>query len=147
MVTLPDPEPGLVIHYNYLWRSEADAGRESGVKDRPCAVILALRRDKDKVTVVVAPITHSVPRDASVAIEVPPETKRRLGLDDAPSWLIADDLNYFLWPGPDLRPLPGATSPHRFAYGYLSNAITHTAIAKVRELMRAGRTKPSGRTE
>jgi len=38
-VPLPAPELGLVISYAYLWSSEADAGREEGGKDRPCAVV------------------------------------------------------------------------------------------------------------
>jgi hypothetical protein len=37
-VTWPAPQPGLLIRYFYLWeREEARAGREEGVKDRPCA--------------------------------------------------------------------------------------------------------------
>ena len=146
-MALPEPVPGLVIHYNYLWRSDAEAGRESGAKDRPCAVILAVTRQEGKVTVVVAPITHSVPQRLDVAIEIPLETKRRLGLDDAPSWLIADDLNYFVWPGPDLRPVPGKTSPRRFAYGHLPNALTRRALEKVRDLMRKGKSKAAQRKD
>ena len=38
----PVPRPGLVIRYSYLWESEAGAGREEGVKDRPCAIILVM---------------------------------------------------------------------------------------------------------
>ena len=41
-MTFPSPQPGLVIRYSYLWRREAAAGREEGVKDRPCAVIVAV---------------------------------------------------------------------------------------------------------
>ena len=37
----PAPEPGLIIRYAYLWRSEAFQGEEEGRKDRPCAVVLA----------------------------------------------------------------------------------------------------------
>ena len=33
-MTLPDPKPGLVVRYDYLWTHEAAAGREQG-KDRP----------------------------------------------------------------------------------------------------------------
>jgi hypothetical protein len=41
-VSWPTPTPGLVIRYSYLWRNEAAAGREEGVKDRPCAIVLAV---------------------------------------------------------------------------------------------------------
>jgi hypothetical protein len=32
-VSLPDPHPGLVIRYAYLWKREYDEGREEGSKD------------------------------------------------------------------------------------------------------------------
>jgi hypothetical protein len=35
VITLPKPEPGLVIRYSYLWHDEHRQGREEGVKDRP----------------------------------------------------------------------------------------------------------------
>jgi hypothetical protein len=41
----PTPRAGLVIRYSYLWQSEAAAGREDGVKDRPCAIVLAIDAD------------------------------------------------------------------------------------------------------
>lgn len=56
----PDPEPGLVIRYAYLWRREAAMGREEGVKDRPCAIVAAVREETDGLRVYVLPITHSV---------------------------------------------------------------------------------------
>lgn len=31
----PEPTPGLVIGYAYLWEREARAGRDESVKDRP----------------------------------------------------------------------------------------------------------------
>ena len=41
-----------------------------------------------------------------------------LGLDNQRSWIVVTELNDFLWPGPDLRPIPGI-SPRRFDYGML----------------------------
>jgi len=34
-MALPDPQPGLVISYSYLWHHEHRAGREEGLKSRP----------------------------------------------------------------------------------------------------------------
>jgi hypothetical protein len=115
---LPEPHPGLVIGYAFLWADEHDRGLEEGRKDRPCAIILAQRREGDGVRVTVAPITHAEPADAAMAVELPTETKRRLGLDEARSWVVVSELNRFLWPGPDLRPVSHATPDH-FAYGAL----------------------------
>jgi hypothetical protein len=30
--------------------------------------------------------------------------KRRLGLDSERSWIVLNEANQFIWPGPDLRP-------------------------------------------
>jgi hypothetical protein len=35
-------------------------------------------------------------------------SKKRLGLDAERSWIMITEANQFLWPGPDLRPVPGA---------------------------------------
>ena len=41
-MSLPKPEPGLVIRYSYLWHAGHRQGREEGVKDRPRAIVLAI---------------------------------------------------------------------------------------------------------
>jgi hypothetical protein len=38
-----------------------------------------------------------------MASRIPAATKRRLGLDDARSWIIVTESNRFIWPGRDLR--------------------------------------------
>ena len=52
-MTLPAPEPGLVVSYSYLWHREHEAGREEGAKNRPCVIVLALERGADGATIVV----------------------------------------------------------------------------------------------
>jgi hypothetical protein len=42
---IPNPEPGLVISYAYLWHHEHQAGREEGQKDRPSVIVLAIERE------------------------------------------------------------------------------------------------------
>jgi len=117
-MSLPTPAPGLVIRYAYLWRDEAARGREEGVKDRPCVVILAVKREDEHIRVRVAPITHTAPADPAAAVEIPYETGRRLGLDDDRSWIVTTETNVFTWPGPDLRPVDRRTG--RFAFGTLA---------------------------
>jgi len=53
----------MVICYAYLWHSEHEQGREEGVKDRPCAVLLAVADDAGEQKVIVLPIKHKPPRD------------------------------------------------------------------------------------
>ena len=117
-MTLPAPVPGLVIRYSYLWLREHEQGREEGVKDRPCAIIFAVVDEDGKTRVTVLPVTHSAPQNPSTAVEIPATTKLRLGLDHSRSWIVLDEGNEFFWPGPDLRPLPGANLASA-AYGVL----------------------------
>jgi len=142
-VSLPLPEPGLVIRYSYLWRDEARRGQEEGSKDRPCVVVLAVQRGEAGTTVLVAPITHSPPRETGTAIAFPVAVKRRLGLDDAPSWIVTDDLNAFDWPGPDLRPVPAADGA--MAYGHLPAKLTNALLDAVRDQVRRGGVGPTRR--
>jgi hypothetical protein len=114
---IPNPEPGLVISYAYLWHHEHRTGREEGQKDRPGVILLAGERATDGATVVtVLPITHRPPSDPASAIEIPPAVKRHLGLDTDRSWIIVNEGNEFLWPGYDLRKLPQSD---RYDYGFL----------------------------
>ena len=101
---IPNPEPGLVISYAYLWHHEHRVGLEEGQKDRPSVIVLAVEREADGATLVtVLPITHVAPSDPATAVEIPMPIKRHLGLDNDPSWIIVDEGNEFLWPGYDLR--------------------------------------------
>jgi hypothetical protein len=113
----------LVIRYSYLWASEADAGHEEGVKDRPCAIILMTRTVENQIRVYALPITHSTPADPSHAIEIPQITKRRLGLDAERSWVVLSEANDFIWPGPDLRPAING-NPESVVYGMLPRNFT-----------------------
>ncbi len=119
LAPLPEPVPGLVIRYSYLWHSEFRQGREEGQKDRPCAIVAAIRTDEDgDVRVLVLPVTHSPPKDLELAVEIPANVKQRLRLDEARSWVMLSEWNEFAWPGPDLRRLPGADASS-VVYGML----------------------------
>jgi hypothetical protein len=59
-MALPEPEPGLVISYAYLWHHEHQVGHEEGRKDRPCVIVVAAERASDGLTVVtVLPVIAS----------------------------------------------------------------------------------------
>jgi hypothetical protein len=114
---IPNPEPGLVISYAYLWHHEHQIGWEEGRKDRPSVIVLCVERETAGETVVIVlPITHSPPTDAAEAVEIPLPVKRHLGLDDERSWVMVAEGNEFLWPGYDLRKLP---HEDRYDYGFL----------------------------
>jgi hypothetical protein len=117
---LPEPVPGLVLHYAYLWHDQHRRGLGEGTKDRPCVVVLALAQAEaeGETVVTVAPVTHSPPRWPAEAVENPAATKRRLGLDGERSWIMLTEVNRFRWPGPDPRPVPGQRHT-RYDYGML----------------------------
>jgi hypothetical protein len=117
-MALPEPEPGLVISYAYLWHHEHESGQEEGRKDRPSVIVLTAERVSDgTIVVTVLPITHRAPDDPAAAVEIPPPVKRLLGLDLERSWIVVNEGNEFAWPGYDLRKVPSDSA--RYDYGFL----------------------------
>jgi hypothetical protein len=145
-VSLPVPKPGLVIRYAYLWESEARQGREEGTNDRPCAIVLVVLREGDHPIVRVLPVTHAPPGNSADALEIPLATKERLGLDSARSWVVLSEANDFIWPGPDLRPIPGG-DPGTVAYGFLPPGFMRVLRERLERRRREGRTRAVSRTE
>lgn len=140
-MALPEPELGLVISYAYLWHHEADTGLEEGRKDRPCVIVLAVEQYGGGKMVTVVPVTHAPPIQPAHAFEIPLAVKRHLGLDDAPSWVMLHEGNRFLWPGFDLRPVPGS----RYAYGFLPPRLFAAIVERFETVWRAGRSKALSR--
>ena len=134
-MAIPDPEVGLVIHFNYLWRRERQQGRESSRYPRPCAIVVAQRRQSDgAVVVVVVPITHSPPTGPTQAVELPLAVKRSLGLDEDRSWVVVDEVNEFVWPGYDLQP----NAKGEIAYGLIPPRLHEKIRRGVLACARAG---------
>jgi hypothetical protein len=116
-MTIPTPEPGLVVNYAYLWHREHEAGQEEGRKDRPSVIVLCVERPEVGTTVVtVLPITHVRPDQKGEGVEIPLAVKRHLGLDDEPSWILVSEGNEFVWPGYDLR---RRRKHDGYSYGFL----------------------------
>lgn len=139
-MTFPTPKPGLVIRYSFLWSHDHDVGADEAAKDRPCAIVVASRRDADGgVMVIVAQITHAAPQDPTASIPIPSSTCRDLGLDSGNHWLRLDELNRFVWPGYDLRTIPGQAGV--YAYGMLPKALFERLREGIlaRQQARAGR--------
>lgn len=114
---LPELHPGLILSYSFLWAEEHDAGKEDGRKGRPCAIVLTSAVADGKTAVTVVPITHAPHYDGD-ALEIPTAVAKIAGLDEEKAWVVVNELNTFLWPGPDLAPIPGR-KPEACAYGTL----------------------------
>lgn len=74
-------------------------------------VVVARIEEAAGTLILVAPVTHSAPEKATDAIEIPPNVKKLLGLDEDRSWIVVTELNRFIWPGPDIRPMPQTGTP------------------------------------
>lgn len=133
-----EPQVGAVISYSYLWADEATDGRQEGSKDRPAAIVMARADLGPSPVAYVLPITHVPPVESSDPrrMEIPPTIKSHLGLDEAPSWVVVDELNVFVWPGFDLRPVP-ASDPATCLYGILPRGFFLALRSKM--LAHAGR--------
>jgi hypothetical protein len=136
-VPLPEPRPGLVIRYDYLWSREAAAGRDLG-KERPTCLVAAMDPGPSPRFVVILPITHTRPDTDTIGIEIPARVREALGLDDAPSWIIVSEHNVDEWPNGGLASLPG--KPGVFSYGFIPPALFAQVKAKFLELYEKGKT-------
>jgi hypothetical protein len=77
---------------------------------------------------------------------LPLVTKQRLGLDAQRSWVVVSEINRFVWPGPDLRPV-SRTEPDRFDYGVLPLTIFRQVKAQLAACARAQRLRLVSRTD
>jgi hypothetical protein len=132
-VALPEPKPGLVIRYDYLWNREAASGRDHG-KDRPACLVAASDSNTKPRFVVILPITHSAPAGNTIGIAIPPRVRQALGLDDEPCWVIVLEHNIDAWPNGGLQPLPGR--PGIFSYGFIPPSLFLQIKTKFLELAR-----------
>lgn len=134
------PKAGFVIRYLYDWSMPGEPTEPSAEKERPAVIILAVIKSADRMLVRVAPITHREPEDMARAMEIPALTKARLRLDGERSWVILDHANEFVWPGPDVRPVPGR-DPATIYYGPLPPAFYDAMKLKLLGLLRLGRAR------
>ena len=106
-----------------MWADDHRRGAEEGIKNRPCALVAATRRDGDRIVAIVVPVTHSPPADPETAIEIPAVTKARLGLDPgfSPSFIVVNAKHNEVWDRCWVKDQPGACFEilyqHRLAPG------------------------------
>jgi hypothetical protein len=113
-------EAGAVFSYSYLWAREAEAGEESGRKNRPACLLIRLSRKQDRLYMFA--ITSRPPTAGRIAEELSLLECKRCGLT-APAWIILDEFNVTL-----------ASELHDFAslrpLGKLSLAFVKMALKK-----------------
>lgn len=130
-MVLPEPEPGLVIRYDYLWTREAATGRALG-KDCPACLVAVMEPVTQPRFVIILPITRSAPDKNTVGIEVPANVGRAIGLDNEPSWVVVSEYNIDEWPNAGLTAVPGRAGA--CSYGFVPPRLFAQVKAKFLEL-------------
>lgn len=135
-MALPDPKPGLVIRYDFLWSHEAAAGQDQG-KDRPACLVAASDSLARPRFVVLLPITHTPPAGETIGVESPAAVKQAIGLDEAPSWVIVSEHNIDERPNAGVTPVPGTIDG--FSYGFIPPRLFAAIKARFLELAKEKR--------
>jgi hypothetical protein len=147
-VKLPEPEPGLVIRYDFLWKREVERGRDYGEKDRPCAIVLASEpRNDGSRQVIVCPITHTPPDDAESAIEIPSRVAAHLKLDNQKSWIRTHELNSFKWEADRIPVGVSTADKDRDVFGFVPPRLYSQMRDQIRALRRRHAINIIGRDE
>jgi hypothetical protein len=103
-------------------------------------VAVAVTEGPSQTRVLVLAVTHTPPADPFDAVAFPRRLKAAIGLDERPAWIVTTEANAFVWPGPDIRPVPGRVPPV-VVYGRAPAALTR----KVVESYLANRTRQRAR--
>jgi hypothetical protein len=106
--------------------------------------VVARIEQKAGTLILVAPVTHSAPDVPADAIEIPANVKKQLGFDRERSWIVLSELNRFIWPGPDIRPVIGSDAPF---YDALPDWLFERVRQAVLDHAAAGRLRVTKRTE
>lgn len=123
--TIDQIKIGHVLRYVYLFKSEAAAGRDEGVKERP---VVVLHVDHDGQRVYVLPVTTKGDGKAG-AIPLPTEVVSSCGLAPHSSVLVTE-YNHFRWLGFDIRPVGEGYIAGRLPPGFTANIRALAASAK-----------------
>ena len=129
-----EPKIGRVVYFDYLWKSEADAGREHGLKDRRSMIIDRSPPDERGERIVhLLAITHRPLSSGQTGVEIPHKMGRHLGLDDDRSWVKTHEINQVYWPKDRLPFGLTPASSNQMEIGQMHHSIGRQAFGQVRE--------------
>ncbi len=109
-------------------------------------VVIARKALGDRTELMAVPITTQPPRRAADGFEVPPRVKAHLELDAERCWIMVTELNRFLWPGPDVRPIQRGKELTPF-YGTLPEKLFRPVLEAVIARAEAGALRAAKRSE
>ena len=88
MARIPEPLPGLIFRYGYIWLEEYKKGRTDPAKDRPACIIARVAQHAERSLkilddvavqtgdVIILPITTKPPGTGQMAVELTADEKR-----------------------------------------------------------------------
>jgi hypothetical protein len=124
-------EEGAVYTYSFLWAREAEAGEESGRKNRPSCLLIRPSSNRDILYMFA--ITSRPPAEGRVAVMLPELECGRCNLRE-PAWIMLDEYNISL-----------ATELHDFAslepIGRFSAGFVKSAAEKAISIAKSGRAR------
>lgn len=128
------PRPGLVIHYDFLWKEDERAGKESSDKDHPSAIMMMSKpTPSGDHLVYLCPISHSPPRAGETAVELPPKVSRYLGLDGDRQWLKTHQINQVFWEKDRIPFGVAKNKAGNWEYGEVPKPLAEQAFAQLQE--------------
>ena len=107
---------GHVVAYPYLWKWQADLGRDEAEKERPACLLMVVKDQARNLThLVILPISGTPPKSDQIALEIPVLELKRAGLAEAKrGWVTVSEYNYDIlersWDFPLNRPPIGRFS-------------------------------------
>jgi hypothetical protein len=82
--------------------------------------------------VYLLPITSTPPNNDALGVEIPPDTRRRLGLQDERCWVKCDEGNRIAWPSGRVRDLP---TPHAGREAWSYGLLAADTFREIRDLV------------
>ena len=109
-------------------------------------VVVAVQKRQHGTQLLVVPVTTRPPRPGDSSVEMPPRVRAHLGLGEERCWIVTDEYNLFIWPGPDIRPVrnSGMIDPR---YGSIPARLFDEVRARIEQAAKAGKLKETKRTE
>ena len=109
-------------------------------------VVVAIETRSHGTQLLVVPVTTRAPRAGDTAVEMPARVRHHLGLGEDRCWIVADEVNRFTWPGPDIRPMRRGDDINP-RYGAIPGKLFEQVRQRLERAAIQGRLKVTRRTE
>ncbi|MBO6687584.1 MAG: hypothetical protein JJ931_05335 [Henriciella sp.] len=132
-----EPEFGLVVRYDFLFKHDEDRGAQEGAVLRKCVIVGRLKENADgNREYALLPISHLPPHDRNHAVRIQPDDAKPLGLDNR-SWIKTNTVNWVEWPKNGLPEGIKAVSENQLGIGFMSAEVVRSSRQQLNQNLRA----------